>query len=276
MLLYHILLLALVQGIAEFLPISSSGHLVLLHSYLDANAAENAEANRLIDIAMHIGTLLAVVVYFHQDVKNMILGTFDLIRRKPFDQSENAQLVFYVLIGSLPILVIGGIVFQMDPEWFYNPKIIAFTTIIFGILLAIADRKPSERTVEDITLRDALIVGFAQTIALIPGVSRSGITMTASRFLKLERPQAARYSLLLSMVATAAVGAVGILKILQTGNVALSYDALIAGTVAFVVGFLVIAFMMKFLQRFSFMPFVIYRLFLGAGLLFYLFVWPEL
>ncbi len=274
MLLYHIALLALVQGISEFLPISSSGHLILMHELLDHDTLQKAEDNRMIDIAVHVGTLMAVLVYFHKDVWGMILGCRDIITRKPFDQSENAQLTAYVLVSSIPIILVGGLVFVfVDPEVFYNPKIIIWTLIGFGGLLWFADKSIQTRTVEDITLKDALIIGCAQTLSIIPGVSRSGITMTASRFLGLNRIQAARYSLLLAIVATSAVGAVGLLKLIKSGNMQLGVDAAIAAGLTFLTGLLVIAFMMRWLAKFSFTPFVVYRVALGLVLLGYFYIW---
>lgn len=274
MLLLHIIILALVQGISEFLPISSSGHLILLHEFLDPEAVRSAEENRMIDIALHIGTLLAVLVYFYKDVFGMILGIKDIICRRKFADSENAQLTFYVLISSLPIIIIGGIVFlTIDPEIFYNPKIIICTLTGFALLLWYADKSIQTRSVEDITFKDALIIGLAQTLSIIPGVSRSGITMTTSRFLGLSRTQAARYSLLLAIIATSAVGAVGILKIIKSGDTQLSTDAGLAVLFTFITGLCVITFMMKWLSKFSFTPFVIYRICLSAGLFWYLFMY---
>lgn len=273
MVFYHIALLSLVQGITEFLPISSSGHLILLHNILDPETVRSAETNRMIDIALHVGTLMAVLVYFHKDVWAMIKGGLDILARKPFAHSENAQLTTHVLISSIPILIVGGLIYKfVDPEIFYNPKIIIWTTTVFGALLWLADRRPQEKAVEDIGFKQALLIGLAQTLSIIPGVSRSGITMTASRFLGLSRTQAARYSLLLAIIATSAVGAVGILDILEKGDTQLSTDAAMAAGLTFLTGLVVIAFMMKWLAKFSFLPFVIYRFALGGALITYFYI----
>jgi undecaprenyl-diphosphatase len=276
MILYYIILLAVVQGITEFLPISSSAHLILIHNAMDPDVVKNATNNRLMDIAVHIGTLLAVCVYSHKDIWGMIKGTFDLVRRKPFEESEDAQLMCYVLMASAPILVIGFAVYKLvDPAWFYDPHIIAFTTIIFGLLLGHADKIGKDtRTVEDITAKDALWIGFLQCLSIIPGVSRSGITMTTARYLGLSRTQAARFSLLLAIVATSAVGAAGVWDIIKEGNIILTYDALLAMVLSFISALIVIIIMMRFLKDYTFTPFVIYRVLLGIGLLIYLYLWP--
>jgi undecaprenyl-diphosphatase len=276
--LYFIALLAIIQGITEFLPISSTAHLVLLHHWYDPNAAEHAHQNRMLDIAVHVGTLLAVCLYFYKDVWGMICGTWDLLRRKSFDESENAQMMVYVLVGSVPMLVVGfAVYFFMDPAWFYNPYIIIFTTIVFGLLLGYADKiGATTRKVEDIVLKDALWVGCLQCLSIIPGVSRSGITMTAGRFLGLSRVEAARYSLLLAIVATSAVGAAGLFDLIQEGNVQLTNDFFLAAFLSFLTAIAVIALMMKWLAKFSFMPFVWYRMILGLALIGYFYIWPHL
>lgn len=277
MIFYHIALLALVQGITEFLPISSSGHLILLHNFFSTDAIVDAKNSRLMDIAVHIGSLFAILVYFHKDVSRMFKGLWALGDYKSTRRmNEDTKLMINVLIGSLPIIFIGGLIYTMvDPSIFYNPKIIAYTTIIFGLLMWWADAKgPNERKVEDMTFKDAFIIGCAECLALIPGVSRSGITMTTSRFRGLIRPEAARYSMLLSIVATSAVGAMGVIDIIQEGNDGFMMDAVIAAALTFIVALVVIAFLMEWLKRFSLVPFVIYRLILGA-VLFYFFILPD-
>ncbi len=270
---FHIAILALVQGIAEFLPISSSGHLILAHNLLSPDAMAQAQNNRLMDIAVHIGSLLAVLVYFHRDVFLMFCGLKDTAIGK---DTPNRNLFLLVLIGSVPIIVIGGLVYKlMDPSIFYNPQIIAFTAIFFGALLWLSDRKADHRPIETMSFKDAAIIGLSQCLALIPGTSRSGITMTASRFLGFSRIEAARYSLLLSILATSAVGAAGILDIIQEGNDGLISDAILAASLTFVTALGVIAFLMAWLKRFGFLPFVIYRFILGA-VIFYFYVLPKM
>jgi undecaprenyl-diphosphatase len=276
MLFSHIVLLALIQGITEFLPISSTAHLVLLHNLFDSGI-QDAQENRMLDIAVHIGTLLAVLVYFHRDVFSLICGGFSLVIPSMSSRTQSEQrLALMVLVSSIPVIFVGFIVYKtVDPAWFYNPHIIAWTTVIFGLLLGYADHiGQTHRASSSLTLKEALLLGFMQCLSLIPGVSRSGITMTTGRFLGLSREEAARFSLLMAVVATAAVGFAGILDIIKEGNVELTMDAGIAMLLSFLSALVVIAGMMKWLAKFSFKPFVVYRLILGAGLIIALYIWP--
>lgn len=274
---HHIALLALVQAITEFLPISSSGHLILLHNFLEGSG-EDAARDRLMDIAVHVGTLLAVLVYFRKDVALMFRGGLDILKTRKLMPTPAATQAVLVTIGSLPIILVGGLVYVfVDEKVFYNPHIIVFTTLIFGILLGVADHFGKKtRTVEDITLKDALLIGCMQCLSIIPGTSRSGITMTTARFLGFSRPEAARFSFLLAIIATASVGAAGIFDLSNLGDMQLVKDAAIAAILTFVSALLVITFLMKWLAKFSFMPFVVYRILLCAALVFYLYILPSL
>lgn len=276
MILPYLALLALIQGITEFLPISSTAHLVLLHNIFDPSI-QDAQENRMLDISVHIGTLLAVLVYFHRDVLTLIRGGLGLVFPPMSSGTKSEQhLALTVLASSIPLIFVGFIVYKtVDPAWFYNPHIIAWTTVIFGLLLGYADHiGQTHRESSSLTLKEALLLGFMQCLSLIPGVSRSGITMTIGRFLGLDREEAARFSLLMAVVATAAVGFAGILDIIQEGNVALTMDAGIAMLLSFLSALVVIVGMMKWLAKFSFMPFVVYRLILGVGLIFALYILP--
>ncbi len=275
--LHHIALLAVVQAITEFLPISSSGHLILLHNFI-GDATSDAVRDRLMDIAVHVGTLLAVLVYFRKDVFRMLGGGIDILRARKLMPTPEARQAVLVTAGSLPILVIGGLIYVFVPEdVFYNPNIIVVTTLVFGVLLGLADHfGKSTKTFEDITLKDALLIGLAQCLAIIPGTSRSGITMTTARFLGYSRPEAARFSFLLYIIAMAAAGSAGALDLTSIGDMSLVRDALISVAFTFVSALLVITFLMKWLTRFSFLPFVVYRMLLGAGLIFYLYILPGL
>lgn len=275
--LHHIVLLSLVQAVTEFLPISSSGHLILLHNYLE-NGGADSQHDRLMDIAVHVGTLFAVLAYFRKDVLFMLGGGLDIVRERKLMPTPAARMAVLVTLGSLPIIIVGGLVYVLvDEDVFYNPHIIVFTTLIFGALLGFADHKGKNlKTVDDLTLKDALLIGFMQCLSIIPGTSRSGITMTTARLLNYSRPEAARFSFLLAIIATSAVGAAGIFDLTAIGDPKLIKDALIAGVMTFVAALLVIVFLMKWLTKFSFMPFVIYRMILGAVLIGYLFVLPAL
>ncbi|MCB9990373.1 MAG: undecaprenyl-diphosphate phosphatase [Rhodospirillales bacterium] len=259
--LFHIVILALIQGITEFLPVSSSGHLVLAHHGLGARADDMT-----LDIAVHVGTLFAVLLYFHRDIVKMLCGMTHI--RDGIRQNDGLKLLLTIIIGSVPVIAAGFLIHLSGPDWTRSLYLTAWCTLIFGIVLGIADRLPhTDRTLEQITYKDALLIGLAQMLALIPGVSRSGITMTAARFLGFNRADCARYSLLLALVAISGAGTLGGLDLWQSGDLALSVDALIAAGLAFLSGLLAIFLMMKWLERASFKPFVIYRIVLGLLLL---------
>ena len=262
--LLHIVILALVQGLSEFLPISSSGHLILAH---EALGHRGAEMNLILDIAVHVGTLFAVLLYFRKDVMAMLCGCVCTAQGKGADHKGRNMLV-YVLVASLPVIIIGFILHSMMPDMWRSVTVTAWCTLIFGVVLWIADKKGSQtRTVEDMGLKDALIVGAAQVLALIPGVSRSGITMTAARFLGVSRTESARFSMLLAMVAISGAGALGSLSLLESGNLALGLDVLFAIVFSFLSALVALHLMMRWLEKASFTPFVIYRIALGVLLL---------
>lgn len=271
--IHHIVLLALVQAVTEFLPISSSGHLILLHNFLE-NAHGDAARDRLMDIAVHVGTLFAVLAYFRKDVLTMLKGGVDILKTRQLMPTPEARMAILVLMGSIPIIIVGGLVYILvDAEVLSNPHIIVFTTLIFGVLLGVADKfGKTHKAVETLTWKDALAIGCAQCLSIIPGTSRSGITMTTARFMGFSRPEAARFSFLLAIVATAAVGAAGIFDITAIGDPQLIRDAVIAAVMTFVFALLVIVFLMKWLTRFSFLPFVVYRMCLGCALIAYLYI----
>lgn len=256
----YILILAVVQGFTEFLPISSSGHLALAPKFLDAE-----DQGVLIDVALHVGTLLAIVVYYRRDVIDMVLS---VLQWKNPARTQARKLAIYIVIATIPAIVFGLIIHKIFPEGIRDVRVIATTTIFFGLLMGVADRfGRREKAVSDMTLKSALIVGLAQAVALIPGTSRSGITMTAARFMGFHRVDAARFSFLLGMPAMAAAGAMSFLEILESGDTSMLADAGIAVVLAFLAGLAAIHFMMKWLTRFGLLPFVFYRLGLGAVLI---------
>jgi undecaprenyl-diphosphatase len=194
MFLEQIVVLSLIQGITEFLPISSSGHLILAPAVMGWK-----DQGFVVDMVTNVGSLLAVIIYFWRDVMRMVLGLGDALRRR---WSDNAQLAFNVAIGTVPILV-AGVLLKVSglEEAIRSPMLVAVNAIVFGILLYLADTFGLlKRTVRDMDWKAALLVGGAQALALSPGTSRSGITMTAGRALGIVRPEAARFSFLLSMV----------------------------------------------------------------------------
>jgi len=262
--LLQLVVLALVQGITEFLPISSSAHLVLV-PYLTGWPDQGL----IIDVAVHVGTLLAVLIYFGRDILRMLAGTGALMRGR---MRPGGRLALIVVVATIPAVVAGAALHAVAPGGIRNVEVIAWATIGFGILLWVADRfSLTIRKAEDVGWAGAVFVGLAQALALIPGTSRSGITMTAARFLGLERTEAARLSLLLSIPTIAGAGLLAGLDLAETGDAALTADAAAAAALAFVSALVAIWAMMRWLGRAGFGPFVAYRLILGAILLYLLY-----
>jgi undecaprenyl-diphosphatase len=269
--LLHVVILALVQGITEFLPISSSGHLVLAWEAFDAAGiatVQQSPAERLsLDIAVHVGTLLAVCLYFWRDIGRMGLGLTRLVRGRP---DPYATLAFYIVVGTIPLGIVGFLFREEITLYLHDVRTVAWATIGFGVLLFIGDRLGMTlRRVEHMTFGSALWIGLAQVLALIPGTSRSGITMTMARVLGFERSAAARFSLLLAIPAIAAPGLLVAVELYQLGNVALGMDALLAAGLSFLVALVAIWALLGWLRRATFTPFVIYRILLGAALLYW-------
>jgi len=256
----HLVILAAVQGITEFLPISSSGHLVLAPIFLGW-----PDQGLVIDVAVHVGTLLAVMAYLYKDVGAMLAGIGRFFKGR---RDAGARLFMLLVIGTLPVVGAGFALHHYAADYFRSVEVIAWTTLGFGILLWIADQVGmTVRRVEHLGVFDVILIGVAQCLALIPGTSRSGITMTAARFIGMERPDAARFSLLLSIPTIIAAGTLSCIDIYRSGNVQLATDAFVAAGLAFVFALFAIALMMAWLRRASFTPFVVYRIVLGIFLL---------
>ncbi len=267
--LLHVFILAVVQGLTEFLPVSSSGHLNVawkLFDWVGWAVPENTSSDRqIINIAVHMGTLLAVCLYFWRDLAQIAAGLTKIFVGQ---MNPGARLAFYIVLGSLPIVIVGFFFKEQITGLQENIRVIAWATIGFGVLLLIADRTGlTVRRVEHLGATGALFIGLMQVLAFIPGTSRSGITMTAARFLGFERAEAARFSLLLSIPAILGAGVLAGLDLYRGADAQLGFDALVAAVIAFVMAFLAIALMFRWLRRAGFMPFVVYRLFLGAALL---------
>jgi undecaprenyl-diphosphatase len=261
----HILVLAAVQGLTEFLPVSSSGHLLLVPYVMGWS-----DQGRIIDVAMHIGTLLAVLIYFWRDVFAMTRAfgrSFGLAATgRPMD--KEFWLIWKLIVASIPAIAAGLAIEHYFPDGMRNIAIVAWTTIVFGILLYAADKMfMTIRRMEHISFAGAFFVGCFQAMALIPGTSRSGATMTAARILGVERSEAARFSFLMAIPTILGAGLLEGYKVYQSGDMSLAQDAVTGGALAFVFGLAAIAFMMAWLRRASFTPFVVYRLFLGAILM---------
>ncbi len=260
MFLEQIIVLALIQGITEFLPISSSGHLILVPAFTGW-----ADQGVVTDMVTNVGTLLAVVIYFYRDVINMVYGLFDILKRR---MTPNALLTTHVAIGTIPIVVVGLLMKATHvDEFIRNPVLVAINSIVFGLLLWGADTYGLfTRTVRDMDWRGALIVGGAQALSLSPGTSRSGVTMTAARALGFIRPEAARFSFLLSIPANAAASALIIGDALGSGQ-SITTPVVITGVLTFFIALGTITVLMKMIRTRSFLPFVVYRVILGCVIL---------
>ena len=266
--LLHLLILAVVQGITEFLPISSSGHLVLVWEVFDGlgQNVEQDPANRLVlDIAVHVGTLLAVCAYFWRDLGAMIAGGLRLCIGRI---TPGGRLLLYVIAATLPLIAAGVALKTTIALDLRGLEVVAWATLGFGVLLYVADRMGMMiLRIEHMGIGSALAIGVAQILALIPGTSRSGITMTAARFLGFERAEAARFSMLLAIPAILGAGTLAGLDLRESGDLALTRSAALAALLAFISALMAIAVLMQWLKRASFTPFVIYRILLGLVLL---------
>lgn len=261
--------LALVQGITEFLPISSSAHLILGRAVLSAlgfAVTEMTPAEELaLDIALHVGSLGAVIVYFWRDILLLLNGLLDGVTGKG---GSRFRLLLVVIVASIPIVIGAFLAKDFITESGRSLTIIAWTTLIFGVVLWFADRQPQQKSdIESLSFRDAIIIGIAQVIAIIPGVSRSGICMTAGRFVGLDRPLSARLAMLLSIPTILGAGVLAGYDMVKSGNSQLTTDALFGGLLSFVFALAAIAVLMNWLKRQTYTPFVIYRVVLGLLLL---------
>ncbi len=260
-------ILAIIQGLTEFLPISSSAHLVLAPQLL----GWETDQGPLIDVMAHFGSLFAVIAYFRKDVGHIIGGFFDLLQRK---LNTHSALALNLMIATPPALGLGFILNKFGYDILLrSPLIIAFTTIVFGILLWVSDIKGrEEKTTEELTWKGAALMGCAQALALIPGTSRSGITMTTARFMNMTRVESARFSMLMSLPIIGAGGLYSLLKLATepSGTSGLS-EGLIVAALSFVTAYACIALFMKWVSKIGFFPFMVYRLLLGACLLIWVF-----
>jgi len=260
----QIIVIAIIQGLTEFLPVSSSGHLALIPVMTDW-----PDQGVITDVMVHVGSLFAVIVYFWRDVLNLLKGTWDLVR---FKTTDNSRMALYILLATIPALVFGaalkltGTLDALREDTVTVAKVIAWTAVIYGILLWVAD-VVGKRTkkMENMTLPPALIIGLAQSLALIPGTSRSGATMTAARFLGFERSEAARFSFLLGIPAIAAAGGFTAIEAVQIGG-GIPSHAIWAAALTFFAAIFAIAVLMALVKRVGFWIFMVYRLALAAVL----------
>ncbi|MDA7425053.1 undecaprenyl-diphosphate phosphatase [Thalassococcus lentus] len=258
----HLLILALIQGVTEFLPVSSSGHLILL-----PNLTGLQDQGPIIDVAVHVGTLGAVILYFWSDVKVALHGCTRLVRGKV--DTASAFLALCLLIATVPVILFGlALKLSGFDDALRSTAVIGWSMLGFGIVLYWADQTgPQTKTAKDWSLKDALIMGLWQAIALIPGTSRSGITITAARQLGYSRQDGARLAMLMSIPTIIAAGALAGADVASRMDAQAARDGAIAAAFAFVAALAALALMMRLLKSVSFTPYVIYRVILGIILL---------
>lgn len=263
--LLHIVVVALVQGITEFLPISSSAHLILVPVLFDW-----PDQGPLVDIAVHVGTLGAVLAYWWRDWLGLVRGAWFLLRGRV---TPEGRLLLLLVVATLPVVAVGFLVVQLElMRHLRSAEVIAWATVGFALLLFVVDRAcMTLNRLEHVGLAGALLLGLAQCLALVPGTSRAGIVITAARLLGLERREAARISMLMSVPTILAAGGFATRELASSGQLSLQADPVVAAVLAFASALLAISLMMRWLERASYTPFVIYRLALGGGLLYWIY-----
>ena len=244
----EILILSAIQGISEFLPISSSAHLILVSNFYDFKSS-----SLLIDISLHLGSLFAIVFYF---------------RKELFDLRNNQKILILLIIGSIPLIFFGYFLHTTELIYlFRNPKVIAFTTLFFGLILYFADQRKIKKNIStNLNIKSILFIGLFQILALIPGVSRAGITMTAARFLKFNRVDASKISFLLSIPALAGASFLGLKDIIDH-SIEINLIIFIAIILSFLFSYITVKFFLIYINKFSLNIFVIYRVVIGLVLL---------
>jgi undecaprenyl-diphosphatase len=259
------ILLGIVQGLTEFLPISSSGHLIIVPWLQDYTfLRENPDFNKTFDVALHIGTLVAVVWYFRQDLAGMVRGFFATLRTRTIE-GHDEHLAWVVIVGTIPAVIVGGLGEETIDENLGEPWMIAVQLIFFGLLLGAADRLPERLDVDHVKIHHGLYIGLAQALSLAPGTSRSGITITAGRFLGFTRDAAARISFLLLVPATAGAIAVKGYGAITDGLPDGVTGPIIAGIAASAIsGYLAIFGLLRFVRTHSYHVFVVYRVVVGV------------
>ena len=245
----EIFILSLIQGIAEFLPVSSSSHLILISNYLEFD-----NQSLSIDVSLHIGSFIAVIIYFNNEIKNFF---------------KNKIIFYKILLSSLPVMVVGFFLVELDViNKIRNIETIAWTTLVFGILLYISDKFKVEKNLnDDFDYKSVLLIGFMQILSLVPGVSRSGIAITAARLLNFKRTEAAKISFLISIPVLGAVSIFGLKNIFFSESVEFTKLNLLSVIISFVFSFLTIKYFLRYIEKFNLNIFVYYRVFLGLVLI---------
>ena len=244
-----ILILSIIQGVTEFIPVSSSSHLILISEYLNYE-----KSNLSIDVSLHIGSFIAVLTFFYKDIINFV---------------ENKLLFIKIFISSLPIMVVGFLLIQTGMiDNLRSIKIIGWMTIIFGIMLYVSDKFKLKKNInENFTYRSAFIIGLFQVLSLVPGVSRSGVSLTAARLLNFKRFDAAKISFLLSIPTLAVVSLYGLTNIYSNSTNSFSFLNVLSILLSFIFSLITIKYFLKYTKRFNLNIFVIYRIILGSIIL---------
>ncbi len=247
----EIFILSLIQGITEFLPVSSSSHLILISKYLSFE-----KQSLSIDVSLHIGSFFAVIFYFKRDILKFL---------------KDKALLFKIFVSSIPVMIIGyGLVESGIIDNVRNIKVIAFTTILFGILLFISDKFKLKKDLnKNFTYKAAIFIGFFQVLSLLPGVSRSGIAITAARLLNFKRVDAGKISFLISIPILGAVTIFGVKNLIYSNNISFTYLNLFSIVISFLFSLITIKFFLKYISKFNLNIFVFYRIFLGMILVFF-------
>ncbi len=258
----HLMLLSALQGLTEFLPVSSSGHLILFSKFTTF-----PDQGLALDVAVHVGSIIAVMIYFSETIWEMVKGFLKSYCIPNF-KNPGSKLAWLIIIGTIPAVIAGLFLVQNGTDELRSARLIGWTMLGFGIVLFIADKiGMTIRKIEHLGILDAILIGLAQCLALIPGTSRSGITITMGRFLGLERREAAKFAMLLSIPTIAGAGVLVGWDLYQQGNIMELMYALDGITYSFIASILAIYIIMWWLKKSTFLPFVIYRLCLGSYLL---------
>ena len=237
----EILILSAIQGISEFLPVSSSAHLILVSNFYDLKTG-----SLLIDISLHLGSLFAIIFYFRKDL---------------LDLKKNKKLLQLIVLGSIPLIVFGYALYSTELIYLLrNLKVIAWTTLIFGIILFFADQQKFDKNIStNLNLKSIIFIGLFQILALIPGVSRAGITLTAARFLKFNRVDSSKISFLLSIPALAGASVLGLKDVIYH-SIEINYLIIVAVILSFLFSYVTVKFFLIYINKFSLSIFVIYRI----------------
>ena len=262
--IWQAILLGLTQGASEYAPISSSGHLILVPWMLDIPIVRDAELNKTFDVALHMGTLLGAVVYFRHDLARYLVAGWRSLRTRRIETTDE-RLAWALAVGTIPAVLVGAALEEVIQENLSQPWLIAVMFVAFGVVLWLVDRvMRRDRAFETIGVRTGLYLGIAQSLALQPGVSRSGVTMTAARLIGLDREASARFSFLLSIPVVLGAGLYKSIDLVQGGFHGYEVEFFWGFVASAVSGFVVIAFLLRYLKGHSFVIFLWYRLAVAA------------